>query len=291
MLVSPDKMQAMQLRFLVPLFLAACLAIPAATHRDIPFAKRGERQLMLDIYVPEGTGPHPVVVIVHGGGYIAGNKRTYVNPLFPVLSEAGFAWVSVDYRLAPKVQFEEMVKDVEDAVRWVKKRAGYYHLDTRRMALLGESAGGHLVAWVGATSAPKLGIAAVVPFYAPLDLVTRAKTEGEVRLNFQQLAGIGRDLTPENLERLRRISPHYFVHKAMPPHLFIHGPGDKQVAYAQSEEMHRKMQGLGAPSELFTVEGGGHGMENWEKEKVNPAWKAKMVAWLQTTLANGTAAK
>jgi alpha-L-fucosidase 2 len=116
----------------------------------VEFARPGGFLLTLDYKIPEGSGPFPTAIIVHGGGWAHGHKRMYVTPLFDVLSGTGYAWFTINYRLAPKYQFPAAVEDVESAVRWVKENAAQYKLDKSRIVLLGESAGGYLVAYVGA---------------------------------------------------------------------------------------------------------------------------------------------
>jgi len=103
--------------------LVSAQAAPAGMKTDVEFARPGGFSLTLDAWTPEGKGPFPTVIIVHGGGFSRGDKQTYVKPLFPVLSEAGFVWFTINYRLAPQYHFPAPVEDVEAAVRWVKEQA------------------------------------------------------------------------------------------------------------------------------------------------------------------------
>ena len=80
---------------------AAEPAIPVLK-TDIEFAKVGDVSLTLDAFVPEGAGPFPTCILVHGGGFIRGDKQSYIKPLFEPLSKAGFAWFTINYRLAPQ---------------------------------------------------------------------------------------------------------------------------------------------------------------------------------------------
>src|SRR5215831_14573003 len=70
-----------------------------AVKTDIEFAKIGSVSLTLDAFVPEGPGPFPTCILVHGGGFVRGDKQTYIRPLFGPLSEAGFTWFTINYRL------------------------------------------------------------------------------------------------------------------------------------------------------------------------------------------------
>lgn len=265
------------------LFALTALACLAESRNDIEFARRPTGPLTLDAWVPDGPGPHPAVIIVHGGGWVNGDKQTYVKPLFPVLQEAGIGYFTINYRLAPESHFPDPVHDVEDAVRWVMKNAKAYQVDPQRIALAGESAGGYLVAYVAATSAGKLGLRAVVPIYAPTDLLGRAKDAGSVSENVQKLMDVPAALTPETEKRLRDASPYYHVSRSMPPILLIHGTADKQVPYKQSPQFQERLKQLGVPCELITVEGGGHGMGSWAQLPSQP-WKAGLVEWLQRQL-------
>ncbi|TXT31011.1 MAG: alpha-L-fucosidase 2, partial [Planctomycetota bacterium] len=142
---------------------------------DIEFAKVGDVSLTLDAFVPEGTGPFPTCILVHGGGFVRGDKLSYIKPLFEPLSKAGFAWFTINYRLAPQHRWPACAEDVETSIRWVKAHAKEYKVDVRRIALIGESAGGHLVSWVGTRAKEDTRVAAVVPFYAPHDLELQVK--------------------------------------------------------------------------------------------------------------------
>ena len=251
---------------------------------DIEFVRRGDTPLTLDAWVPDGPGPFPAVIIVHGGGFVRGDKQTYVKPLFPVLSEAGFAWFTINYRLAPGNRFPDPIRDVEDAVRWVMKNARAYKVDSRRVALTGESAGGHLVSWVAVTSAKQLGLRAVVPIYAPHDLLGRARQTGKASEGMQALLNIGQELTPDTEAVLQKASPYYHVQKGIPPILMIHGTSDQQVPYEQSVAMQKKLKAAGADVDLHTVPDGGHGMGSWEKLPSSQEWKKYLVEWLRKKL-------
>jgi acetyl esterase len=259
------------------------LLASGALQTDIEFASPGGFSLTLDAWVPEGPGPFPAVVIVHGGSFVRGDKQTYVKPLFEPLTQAGFAWFTINYRLAPQHRFPAAVDDVRSAVAWVRKNAAKYKVDPARIALAGESAGGHLVSFAGAQPGPDSRVAAVVSFYGPHDFTFRAEEFKTVPPMIEAFTGVS-DLDPEGLKRLRQASPATFVSKAMPPYLLIHGTADATVPYAQSVEMCQSMEKAGASCELYTVEGAGHGVGSWENETRWQAYKAKMVEWLKARL-------
>jgi alpha-L-fucosidase 2 len=248
---------------------------------DIEFAKVGDVSLTLDAFVPEGLGPFPTCVLVHGGGFVRGDKQTYIKPLFGPLSEAGFTWFSINYRLAPEHRWPACAEDVETAVGWVRSHAKEYKVDSRRIALIGESAGGHLVSYVGARSAKALGLAAVVPFYAPHDLEFQVKNRNALGESMQALLGLT-ELNDEAWKRLHDASPSTYVHAGMAPYLLIHGDKDAQVPYAQSTRFQEQMKAAGNSCELITIAEGAHGMGGWEK--LGSDYQRQLVVWLKKTL-------
>jgi alpha-L-fucosidase 2 len=250
---------------------------------DIEFAKPGGVSLTLDAFVPEGKGPFPTVIIVHGGGWVNGTKRSYVTPVFQPLSDAGFAWFTINYRLAPQHQYPAALDDVIAAIKWVKAHSAEYKVDPRRIALLGESAGGHLVALAGVTKDKDARVAAVVDFYGAHDLAKREKDRGEVSKNLREFLGVTA-LDAPGMAKLREASPITYVRKGLPPFLFIHGTKDAAVPYDQSPLMCDALRKAGNRCEVFTVEGAPHGVGPWEKVPEFQAYKPKMVEWLKATL-------
>lgn len=268
---------------LISALFVSTLPLVAELRKDIEFSSPGGVSLTLDAFVPDGKGPFPAVIIVHGGGWEAGSKTTYVPPLFEPLSRGGFAWFSINYRLAPAHRFEAMAEDVDAAIRWVKKNAKAFKVDPKRIALMGESAGGHLVSYAGARGRGETKVAAVVSFYGVHDINARSRKMGAIGRNIEQLLVIS---TPnaEAEEKQRLASPVTYVHKQMPPYLMIHGTEDKAVPYDQSPLMCAKMKEAGVRCEVFTVEGAPHGIGAWEKKPAFQEYKEKMVEWLRQTL-------
>lgn len=272
------------------LLILAVLMFPGVgrteVRTDIEYAQAGGEVLTLDASVPEGDGPFPTVIIVHGGGWRGGDKQFVgVKPLFDPLSKAGFAWFSINYRLAPKHHFPAPVEDVESAIRWVKEHAAEYKVDKQRIALTGESAGAHLVAMAAVRAKPDTQVAAVVPFYGPFDLEELARSKSTERAAQAVLSLVGAtQLNDEAYRRLREASPINFVRRELPPFLLIHGTADKVVPYEQSVELCDKIKSVGGTCELFPVEGADHGIGGWEKQPAFQAYKLKMVEWLKTTL-------
>lgn len=248
--------------------------------QDIEYTKMGEVSLKLDAWVLEGEGPFPTCILVHGGGFTKGDKHSYITPIFEPLAQAGFAWFTIDYRLAPTHRWPACADDVSTAIRWVKAHAAEYKVDPNRIALIGESAGGHLVSWAGVTGLGDARVAAVVPFYAPHDLILQVK-----RRNV--LGGLGgligqEELNEAALKKLTEISPIQHIQPGLPPFFQIHGDDDQQVPLAQSVNFEAKMKANGNTCETLVVPGGAHGMGGWAK--LNSDYAQQMIAWLKKTL-------
>jgi len=120
---------------------------------NIPYNVLGTRGLLLDLYTPKARpdGPRPVVIFVHGGGWLDGSHRVN-RPVAMSLAKKGFAGIAVEYRLGREARFPAAVWDVKAAVRWVRKHAAAYDLDPDRIIVAGGSAGGNIAGLVGTTN-------------------------------------------------------------------------------------------------------------------------------------------
>lgn len=279
------------------LFSVAILAAPV-DKTDVEYSRPGGKPLLLDIHVPDGIGPFAAVIVVHGGGFDQGTKKSYVGPLLEVLTKANFAWFSIDYRLAPDFRFPQPLEDVNAAIKWVKANAKTYHVDPTKIALAGESAGAYLITYAATHETPETKLAATVDFYGPTDyerlaLLRRDHPERfDMTTAARHLANGGgihyfgvQNLDEAGLKHLKEISPVNAVHRGMAPFLIVHGTADNQVAYELSPSMCDTLKKSGDACDLITVEGGSHGMSSWEKFPQMQHWKPEVVAWLRKTLA------
>jgi acetyl esterase len=275
---------------------AAILFAAPSDQKDVEYSRTAGKPVLLDLHVPDGPGPFPAAILVHGGGFDEGSKSTNVRPLFDPLANAGFAWFSIDYRMAPEFRFPQAIEDMNSAIRWVKANAAKYHVDVSKIAIIGESAGGLLVNYAGTHETPDTRVAAVVDFYGPVDygklaLLRRDHPERFNMTSINRHASNGggirffgaEQLDEAGLQKLHAVSPIAGVHKGMTPFLCIHGTRDDQVAFGQSTEMCDAMHKVGASCELIVIEGGGHGMGGWRAPEMQH-WKPEMIAWLNKTM-------
>ncbi len=252
---------------------------PAPTRPDVTYAQPAGLNLALDAYLPEGAGPFPVCILVHGGGFKSGNKRSSIYPLFAPLRDAGFACFSIDYRLAPANRWPAGMEDVEAAVRWVKAHAADFHADARRIALVGDSSGGHYVSYVGALGREPVN--AVVAIYAPHDLELQVKLRGELGSAMTALLGLT-EINAAAWETLRQASPINHLRAGMPPYLLIQGDLDRTVVYEQAFRFQKRSRALGNTCDLTTITNGDHGLEGWDKARLE--YKLELINWLKKTL-------
>ncbi|MEN3339642.1 MAG: acetyl esterase [Acidobacteriota bacterium] len=281
---------------ILALVCASTLVASATDQKGIEYGRPGGHALLLDMHIPDGLGPFPAAILVHGGGFDSGSRATNMAPTFQPLADAGFAWFSIDYRMAPEFRFPEAKEDIDAAIKWVKANASTYKVDPARIVLAGESAGGFLVNYAATHETPATKVAAVVDIYGPVDYekIARQRQAYPGRFNMASINGhqkaggsiwfFGAEGYDEaSYAKLKAISPLFAVHKGMPPFLAIHGTRDDQVPYEQSPMLCAAMQKVGSRCDIITVEGGGHGMGSW-KDADQQHYKTEMIEWLKKTL-------
>jgi acetyl esterase/lipase len=237
-------------------------------------------QLKLDAFVPRGSGqgkPLPAVILVHGGGWEAGDKVTYVTPLFEPLARSGLTWFSIDYRLTPEHENEDQLEDVRQAIRFVRAEHARFNIDPARIVLVGESASGQIVMQVAAEDS---AIAGVVSFYGVYDLpamVTDTSPRSLLVRLFRRTV-----LDDESRALLRKYSPLFRAHKGMPPVLLVNGTGER--LWEQARAFAQRLTDIGARHEVIALEGAPHGLENWEGHPEWMFYKRRMVEWIRSVV-------
>lgn len=260
-------------------FAARKPALPAGVRaeHDLEFVRRGERRLLLDLYLPMETTakPLPVVVWVHGGGWSKGSKDRC--PAVYLAAE-GFAVASISYRLSHEARWPAQIDDCREAVRWLRRAAPKYGLDANHIGVWGGSAGGHLVALLGTLDAPtdegiSSRVQAVCDWYGPSDLLTMppnvpgpGKTERDLAESngAKLLGGTVRDRP----ETAKQASALYHASAGDPPFLIMHGDADPQVPLEQSTRLYQALSAAGVPATLEVLKGAGHGGPGFQTDEV-----------------------
>jgi acetyl esterase/lipase len=226
---------------------------------NIPYDKY--KETVLDILQPKEPSKEkrPGVIIIHGGGWVNGTKEQRVEYAALKYVAHGFVVANVEYRLAKAATAPAAVTDVLHAAQWFHKNAGKYHVDTNRIVVTGDSAGGHLALMVAMTPrsarlGPPAKVAAVVNFYGITDVADQL--EGP---HMQKYAVTWVPEQEGRRELAKRVSPMTYVRKDLPPILTLHGDVDKTVPYEQGANLTRELTKVGASARLITVSGAGHG--------------------------------
>src|SRR3954470_23647243 len=156
MRIEPMRLIAAAFLIVILPFVARPLNASEAIvfEKDIEYSNPDNQHLQLDLARPDGEGPFPAVICIHGGGFRAGDRQSY-DGLIKKLAKHGYVAITVTYRLAPKYQFPAAIYDVKAAVRWLRANAGKYHVDPDRIGVTGGSAGGHLAQFLGVTAGVK----------------------------------------------------------------------------------------------------------------------------------------
>ncbi len=262
-------------------------------YSDIEYSHPGGYILRMDAHVPAGKGPFPAGVIVHGGAWVTGDRKHSVAPLFEPISDAGFAWFSISYRLANVIDPRSIasaaasaalvggaVDDVRQAVTFVKAHASEYHVDPNRIVLIGESAGAQLAAMAALKPDREGAVQGVVGFYCPSNLPELIQTMPFIPDSIRRVVN-GTPFEDLLLAHLRELSPVTWVRADSPPFLLIHGTVDNVVPFRQSVEMCEAMHKAGASCELFPVRGASHGLRFWEANRNLLTYKVFLTDWLK----------
>ncbi|HEV2470245.1 MAG TPA: alpha/beta hydrolase [Candidatus Sulfotelmatobacter sp.] len=257
-------------------------------HPNIVYHTANNFQDKLDVYTPADAGPpRPVVIVIHGGGWVEGTKEERVLEMMPYL-QMGFAAVNVEYRLERVSLAPAAVEDCRCALHWVFANAKKYNFDPQRVVVQGGSAGGHLALMTGMltpaagfdhtcvtstedywTQSPGTNgdprVAAIVNWFGITDVLdelhgANAKGYAVVWLGDQ----------PNADEIAKKVSPINYVTGQVPPIITIHGDHDALVPYSQAVRMHKALDAAKVPNELYTVPGGNHG--GFTAEQNQKAW-------------------
>ncbi|MDR1226688.1 MAG: alpha/beta hydrolase [Prevotellaceae bacterium] len=229
----------------------------------------------MDLHLPpKGDTPSPVILNIHGGGFIEGSKDMQRG--FGVFYSMGFTVANISYRLANVAPAPAAIEDVHCAIAYLVQNAKELHIDPTKIVTRGSSAGGHLALMGGLLchtdslvencSDTPVQIAAIVDICAPANLTTwHAMKMG----NKSSSSWLG--ARKNDMDFVYSISPIAHINKRSPPVFIAHGDADATVPYEQSVALLQVLQEQGVHAELYTVCGGGHDFSNRERTQVNEA--------------------
>lgn len=237
-----------------------------SVEEGVVFGTGGGRELKCDVYTPPQPGPNrPGVLLVHGGGWVRGD-RTQLRGYGILLGRLGYVCVAAEYRLAPQSRWPAQIHDVKAALRWMRSNAGRLGIDPEKIAVSGNSAGGHLSLMIagtqnmpefegeGGNAGISTSVASCIAFYPPVRLA-----ELYDRVADQFLPSLfAKDSTRETREGA---SPDRHITAAFPPTLLITGNNDATVNFRESMHMYGKLVDAGARAELHVYEGAPHAFD------------------------------
>jgi acetyl esterase/lipase len=220
---------------------------------DVSYGPAGSRNL-LDVYRhrdhPQGA---PVLLQVHGGGWVIGDKDTQGIPLMQHMAARGWVCVAMNYRLSPRSKFPDHLVDVKRALAWVREHAGEYGADPSFVAVTGGSAGGHLAALMALTpNEPEYqpgferadtSVQAAVPFYGVYDFAAESGTRSALQRRDQFLNKyvMQADATSAAQE-YAKASPLLRIGPDAPPFFVVHGAHDTLVPVVEAREFAERLQ-------------------------------------------------
>ena len=248
---------------------------------DLIYAhESGYRPLGLDLTVPPGEGRHPLVILIHGGGWFTGHPKI-TNPVLEgmgisaALIKAGYAVARPAYRLTGEAIFPAQLHDCKSAIRYLRAHADTLGIDPGRFAAMGESAGGHLACMLGLTgkndtlegsvglTGPSSAVQAVINWYGPTDLLSmdrQSPANAMVRHDnpYSPEARLIGGPVQKNTESARRASPLSYVSSGCPPFLIQHGSQDRLVPIGQAQSLAQALEKHGGTVQLREIAGADH---------------------------------
>jgi acetyl esterase/lipase len=259
------------------------------THADLAYANISPQQ-KLDLYLPtQAKAPFPVIVMIHGGAFMFGDKADGMGLAgVDSLLAAGYAVASINYRLSGEAAYPAQIFDAKTAVRFLRAHAKQYQLDPTRFGAWGASAGGNLAALLGTTGGvaalegAELGhadqssrVQAVVDWFGPIDFLTMQQQAGPD----SRAAGTNDAHSPESRlvgapiqsvpEKVALTNPTNFITADDAPCLIQHGTDDRNIPPIQGKLFAEALQkSLGETKVTYlTLDGAGHGGPAFETKE------------------------
>ena len=240
---------------------------------DVVYTKVMDWEGRADLYLSlNAVKPTPIIINIHGGGWKSGVKETQggFSPYF----KAGFAVANMEYRLSGQASAPAAIEDTRCMLMYIINNAKQLNIDPNKIVIMGGSAGGHLALMGGllgndrrfdtnCLGTENIKVAAIIDKYGIMDVWDW--TYGPEHKSSSPKLWLG-DKANDN-EFIKSVSPISYLTKNSPPIFIIHGNVDPIVPYQQSVDLYKKLQELGVKSEFITVQGGGHGKFNKEKNE------------------------
>jgi acetyl esterase/lipase len=250
------------------------------TYANLAYATASPSEV-LDIFLPTGSGPFPMLINIHGGGFLFGNKEDLDPDVTKAFLQAGYAVASIRYRLSGEAKFPAAVNDVKAAVRFLRAKAASFHLDPKQFVAFGQSAGANLASMLGTTAgvtaleAPQLGnakvssaVQAVINWFGQSDFLKmdeEAKQQGcsasdQTHHTATSVESLYLGAPINTVPALdAKANPLMYVTNKSAPTLLEKGNLDCTVPVAQSVLLYKALKAAGVPTQYVLLQGAGHG--------------------------------
>ncbi|MDA8744879.1 alpha/beta hydrolase [Rubripirellula amarantea] len=249
-----------------PVKLSASAAVELV--EGVVYSTAGDVELKLDLAKPSDTDkPLPCVVVIHGGAWRQGDRRSHLNDIRG-LAEHGYVAATISYRFCPEHRFPAQVDDVRNAVRFLREHANDYGIDASRLGAMGFSAGAHLAMLLGVMEdehQPTSKVQAVVSYFGPTDFTQPNIPDISVPLLADFIGGS----LAEKPESYRQASPITFVDSTDAPILLFQGTNDPLIPVNQAVLMAERMSKHNVDGRVELLIGEGHGWGGVEKDHTN----------------------
>jgi acetyl esterase/lipase len=253
------------------------LQVPSdvVVERGIDYTSIPHGKLAMDVARPKSPGKYPGIVLIHGGGFSAGNRDSYL-PMAIRLAQNGYVAAAVSYRLTPMVQFPLPLYDVKAAVRFLRANSGKYEIDSEHMGAIGASAGATWSQFLAVTrNMPQFeGTAAHREQSSSVDCAISYYGRSDMRRAYEGSRNAADALPPllggdrmHALDAHFRASPLNWVNPDSAPILAIHGTRDQNVPFEQSVWLVERLRSVGVEAELETLAEAGHGFKGADEER------------------------
>jgi acetyl esterase/lipase len=244
-------------------------------------------ELRLDIALPEGAGPFPAIICLHGGGWSMGSKSSF-RKIIKEFAASGYVAATIQYRLTPRFPYPAQLDDTLEAIRFLRTNADRWKIDRNRVVVLGTSAGAHLALLAGfAAAGTKDQVQAIIDISAPTDL-RDWKMQEDADRNLRTTTGKSGDMlvtellgtADRNPQKVQDASPLLQVRRGVPPVLIFQWKDDRAVPAVQAERLAGALETAGVRFEMVWFKGRGHALMGAGVETIVP----RTVAFLQKVL-------
>jgi acetyl esterase/lipase len=265
--------------------------------RNIPYVSEAGPRQELDVYAPRaGVRDAPVLLQVHGGGWVIGNKREQALPLMNHLAARGWICVAANYRLSPRATFPDHLVDLKRALAWIRDNIADFGGNPDFVATTGGSAGGHLCSLLALTAndpeyqpgfeSADTSVRACVPFYGVYDFTNHHNLQAQHGMELFLSRLVMKKRLADDPEAFRRASPMHRIHADAPPFFVVHGSHDSLASVEEARhfaELLRKTSK--APTVYAEIPGAQHAFEIFHSLRTSHVVRAvdRFLSWVHSS--------